>query len=81
MFLSLPDTHPASLVTTHKYPDPTIIKLLFCDFFKTFIFEAVLGIRDILVRIRVPVFVPLTNGSGSASPHPDPYQNITDPQH
>jgi hypothetical protein len=30
-------------------------------------FTAVLGIRDILVRIRIPVSVPLTNGSGSNS--------------
>jgi hypothetical protein len=27
--------------------------------------KPVLGIRDILVRIRIPGFVPLTNGSGS----------------
>ncbi len=29
--------------------------------------QAVLGIRDILVRIRIPGSVPLTNGSGSGS--------------
>jgi hypothetical protein len=36
---------------------------------------AVLGIRDILVRIRlrIPGSVPLTHGSGSGSPDPTPF--------
>jgi hypothetical protein len=36
-------------------------------------FQAVLGTRDLLVRIRIPGSVPLTNGSGSGSGStPDP---------
>jgi hypothetical protein len=31
------------------------------------LYFSVLGIRDILVRIRIPESVPLTNGSGSGS--------------
>ncbi len=35
--------------------------------FELFSFPAELGIRDILVRIRIPGSVPLANGSGSGS--------------
>jgi hypothetical protein len=36
--------------------------------YQTSILVAMLGIRDILVRIRIPGPVPLTNGSGSGRP-------------
>jgi hypothetical protein len=36
----------------------------FCILLKS-LYRTVLGIRDILVRIRIPGSVPLTNGSGS----------------
>ncbi len=49
----------------------------FSQWIRIYIREAVLVIRDILVRIRILGSVPLTNGSGceSGMPHTDP----TDP--